>query len=490
MKHKPEKPRKLRKETESIRKEPTIPPKRPGSPGQIKLALPPHRVGDPLSRFYFEREKRMKADSKSKFNAGEHVWLADKGFKLAFTDMREQAPATIRRGEGSGGEMFSYGEIVALSGDFYERNDDLFYEKPAWYSWMYEENDVSDLKDYFQQEIKAIKEQMRGSSIEYPDFNIQFAWNAKKYMELAKDNQDHFGWHNMRRYCECHEWALDQARAAGAAATEQEADTLWRKSLFYNGFADHFLTDAFSSGHLRVPRQQIMDWGEKAGLSKITKVQEAITGFLSKLLHDQDGHRNTDHSAGEVRPEEDGLRVTNTHGDSWWTRCDGQLFINAGESSLWVRKPIDAVKESVKELLEAKKGNMPTGVFRATKLVPFPHPKEVKFTDKFSPTATEKIKKWISSATFYEVGVNEKNVKQLFSDLPGLMKKFRESISSDIEKYDSWFRGLPENYQKDIETNQHWIRNLPDEYKEDIAKNNLWIRRLPKEYKEAFKQIS
>ena len=454
MKRKPKKPLKLQKETESIRKEPDIPPKRPGKPGKVTLELPPHRVGDPLSRFYSERERRMKPDSKSKFNAGEHVWLADKGFKLAFDAMGEEALPTIPRGEDSGGERFSYGEIVALSGDFYGRPDDLFYEKPAWYSWFYEENDVSDLKDYFEQEIKAIKKQMKGASVEYPDFNIQFAWNAKKYMELAKDNQHHFGWHNMRSYCEYHEWALDQARAAGAAATEKERDTLWRKSLFYNGFADHFLTDAFASGHLRVPRQQIMDWGESEELSKIPKVQEAIAGFLSKLLHDQDGHRNTDHMAGEVRPEEDGLRVTNSNGDSWWTRCDGQLFINAGESSLWVTKPIEAVKESVKELLEAKKGNIPTGVFRATKLVPFPHPEEVKFTAKFSPNATEKIKKWINSAKFYEVGVNEKNVKKLFSDLPELMKKFRESISADI------------------------------------AKNNLWIRRLPKEYKEAFKHIS
>ena len=449
MKAKSNKPLKLQKGTAPSRREPTIPAKRPGKPARVTLDLPPHRVGDPLSRFYFEREKRMKADSKAKFNAGEHVWLADKGFKLAFADFGEQAPATIRRGEGSGGEMFSYGEIVALSGDFYERNDDLFYEKPAWHSWMYEENDVSDLKDYFQQEIKAIKEQMRGSSIEYPDFNIQFAWNAKKYMELAKDNQDHFGWHNMRRYCECHEWALDQARAAWAAATDREADTLWRKSLFYNGFADHFLTDAFASGHLRVPRQQIMDWGASAGLSSVIKVQEAITGFLSKLLHDQDGHRNTDHSAGETRPEEDGLRVTNAKGDSWWTRCDGQLFINAGESSLWVTMPSAAVKESVKELLEAKKtGKIPTGVFRATQLVPFPHPDEVKFTEKFSPHATKKIKKWISSATFYEVGVNENNVKKLFSDLPGLMKNSGSRSLRTLISTKAGFVVCPKNISK------------------------------------------
>ncbi len=440
--------RKLRNGTGSVRREPKIPRKRPGKPGSVSLDLPRHRVGDPLSQFHFEREKGMAADFKTKFNAGEHVWLGDKGFKLAFAAFGELPPPTIRRGEGSGGEMFSYGEIVALSGDFYQDPPDLFYEKPAWYAWLYESNDVSDLKRYMKEEIAAIKKQITGSSIEYPDFNIQFAWNAKDYMELAKDNQDHFGWHNMRRYCECHEWALDLARSAGVA-TGQEADNLWRKSLFYNGFADHFLTDAFAAGHLRVPRKQIMDWDKKSDLSPIPKIQEAKTGFLSKLLHDQDGHRNTDHSAGETRPEKDGLHVTNSNGQSWWTRCDGQLFINADESSASVTMPIAAVKESVWELLEAKKnGKVPTGVFQATRLVPFPHPDETRFTAKFSPTANTKIKKWVQSASFYEIGINEDNVKKLFSDLPDLMGKFRESIQGDIEKNEPWIRRLPKPYKE------------------------------------------
>lgn len=107
----------------------------------------------------------------------------------------------------------------------------------------------------------------------------------------------------------------------------------FRRALYTNAFADHFLTDAFAAGHIRVPRAEIRNWAEARGLG------DKIAGALSKLLHDQDGHIDLESLHGPVdendgRPE-DGLLVQDSTGTSWSTRCDGQLFLetNAAQST-------------------------------------------------------------------------------------------------------------------------------------------------------------
>ncbi|MGR9100814.1 MAG: S8 family serine peptidase, partial [Gammaproteobacteria bacterium] len=422
----------LQQNTGEIRREPVLSAKR--SPPRYKkratdFTLPGFTVGDPFSIFHARRNAGFSPDERSRFNAGEHIWLGTQGIREACQALNiDFGPyATLSRGDQPSRETFSYGEIVALSGDFYGSPDDLFYEKPALIPWLWESNDLSDLKAYFDKEIEAIKRQMAHVDVAYPDFNIQFLWNAKRYAELAKNNVAHFGWHNMIKYCQSHTWALHLAVQSGGAG-EDEDGPLWRKALFVNAFADHFLTDGFAAGHIRVPRREIIAWADRI------KMQSTTGGFLSKLLHDQDGHLNTSHADGENRPENDGLHVLNAEGIDWWTHCDGQLFVNTDQDSPRLRQPIEAVKRSVLELFAARKNRkLPDGVFAATRHVPFPHPDEPKLSEKFDPAAKDKISHWVKSAAWYNFGVNEKNVTKLFKALPGLMADFRQAVAKDIE---------------------------------------------------------
>jgi len=418
----------------TARREPKIDVKRPMGRvdrKEIQFKCPRVTVDDPLARFHRTRESGLDVEHKSRFNSGEHVWLGTQGFREACDadpDMTFQDYATILRGESGGKQRFSYGEIVALSGDFYKTPDELFYEKPTWLSWLWEDSDTSDLRRYFRKELEVIKQQMNGADVKYPDYNVEFWWNAKNYTELAKNNESHFGWHNMMTYCAYHTWALDLAVRA-STATGNARDDLWRKCLYYNGFADHFLTDGFAAGHIRVPRREIRDWAAKEGFGDTTG------GFLSKLLHDQDGHRDTDHSDGEDRGEEDGLHVVNSNGDDWWTRCDGQLFIQSEPDSPRLRQPIEAVKQSVRELFQARRAaKLPEGVFAATRHVPFPHPDEVLLTEKFNANDQTRLRKWVKAASWYEFGVNVKNVKKLFEALPDLMRLFQAAVKNDAPK--------------------------------------------------------
>ena len=167
--------------------------------------------------------------------------------------------ASISRRDGR--EHLQYGELVALSGDFYETPEELFNEKPSPLPWLYESNDLSDLQKIFSNELQWIEARQQGKgSKTYPNENIRLAWNAKSYVELALRNTDHFGWHNIVTYCKYHAEALQLA----SSSRGQETD-IFRQALYTNAFADHFLTDGFAAGHIRVPRSEILCWAQNKG---------------------------------------------------------------------------------------------------------------------------------------------------------------------------------------------------------------------------------
>src|SRR5690242_7943444 len=87
---------------------------------------------DPLS-YMAESHARSLPPTRGnrRFNAGEHLWLGGSGARLAceelaasgMPDMSECFTAISR---GDGRHQLDYGEIVALSGDFYASPADLF----------------------------------------------------------------------------------------------------------------------------------------------------------------------------------------------------------------------------------------------------------------------------------------------------------------------------------------------------------------------------
>lgn len=74
-----------------------------------------------------------------------------------------------------------------------------------------------------------------------------------RYLQLAKNDFDHFGDNALIAYQAGHQVALDEAIAAHAT------NDLKRLELAYamNAFANHYLSDRFSAGHIRTPRLEL-----------------------------------------------------------------------------------------------------------------------------------------------------------------------------------------------------------------------------------------
>jgi hypothetical protein len=146
-----------------------------------------------------------------------------------------------------GGERLTEGELITM-GDLYEAPEDLLQADPAELHRL----------------LALVRRAAAHQSIprlfsDVSDGEWEAATAARKrrkkpqktYLELAADNAAHFGrgsgwaaafrpsnWSEFRRY---HRRAIERTRAAGNVPDD---------ALVLNGFACHFLTDAFAAGHL------------------------------------------------------------------------------------------------------------------------------------------------------------------------------------------------------------------------------------------------
>ncbi len=404
----------------------------PGLPAAVPVA-------DPLGVFVARHRAALpKSRGAKRFNAGEHAWLGSRGAALACQRLLAQRDirvdpkifdAIARR---DGRELLQYGELVALSGDFYPSPEALFEETPSPLPWLWEDNDLSDVQEGFRKELCWIRHRLEHApgGAPYPDENLRYAWNAKSFVELALRNVDHFGWHNACAYARHHAVALELAVASGGRENET-----FRRALYVNAFADHFLTDGFAAGHIRVPRAEICAWADAQGLG------DKVAGALSKLLHDQDGHVDAHSLHGEAedaqRPPGDGLKVRNAKGDTWLTYCDGQLFLERDAGVPAVQHAADAVADSVFELLLAwQRRELPAGPYAATQRVPFPHPEAPTLVEKFPATMPEPEfeRLWASLAWYARVpwmsGLQRQHVRALFAALPQIMTEFRANVAA------------------------------------------------------------
>jgi len=404
---------------------------------------------DPFALHAQLRDGGQTPELKGKFEGGEHMWLGSQGaLLLAGTDTKKQKLLRELRRPNDAAAL-SYGEIVALSGDFYGSPEELFLEKPARFPWWKGTNDLASLRKALSNELDWIQADKRHTKAGYPDNTLTFLWTAKSYVELAEDNTAHFGWHNIKRYCECHAQAINYAIQADA---QDDADPLWMRALFYNGFADHFLTDGFAAGHIRVPRQQIREWAPGRQYSG------KLAGLLSKLLHDQDGHVHGWHAQGEkpLDPKE-GLPVENSKTAQWNARCDGQLFLAGCDlADPTIREPVTAVAASLNEVFEARATKQaPAGEYAALKHVPFPRAGSPGLSDKYSNAAPAYVEELLKRCKWYikltelklvtDASLDLDNVTTLFRALPELMASFRESVRRDCQDAELR-RRLPDPY--------------------------------------------
>lgn len=119
-----------------------------------------------------------------------------------------------------------------------------------------------------------------------------------RYLKLAANNADHFGEWARLAYIAGHTASLQTAVAARATHDEQRLE----RAYAMNAFADHFLTDLFSAGHLRIPRK------EMAAVVTPSDLGSLVTRFM----HDEDSKF--------------GLKVRNAHGDQWRAYGDKRYF--------------------------------------------------------------------------------------------------------------------------------------------------------------------
>ncbi|QDP72684.1 phospholipase [Legionella israelensis] len=127
-----------------------------------------------------------------------------------------------------------------------------------------------------------------------------------QYIKLAQVNFDHFHPDAPAAYKIGHEIALETAmKAYQERLTNHEDKAQQWLELAYaqNAFANHFLTDAFSSGHMRTPRQAI---------DKDIHLPAVLKLLIANLMHDEDNRL--------------GLNVINAQGLSWKAYGDGYLF--------------------------------------------------------------------------------------------------------------------------------------------------------------------
>jgi hypothetical protein len=171
----------------------------------------------------------------------------------------------------------TYGAIAGLAGDYYgtgnpiSRKDVMLAQQKRFFldAWgtlaMDEERqpgEAHQILGILKGEVDAVNDAInRGEEASAAYANISDNWmafqditwdrgdNFPSFLGLAQINFDHFGEDARTAYNVGHLVALERAARGGP-------DDL---SLAYtmNAFADHFLQDSFSAGHLRIPRHEL-----------------------------------------------------------------------------------------------------------------------------------------------------------------------------------------------------------------------------------------
>ena len=173
------------------------------------------------------------------------------------------------------GLELTYGQICGLAGDFYGTNKPVsdgkgFADQVARFGAAFDSltnqkphtpAEAPKILALLKKEIDMVNKAMESgldpwdaAYPQLPDINIKLEWETSgrpapmlSYLNLAKINWDHFGQDARTTYNAGHRAAIDVALKGGS-------DNL---VLAYamNAFADHFLEDSFSAGHLRTPRR-------------------------------------------------------------------------------------------------------------------------------------------------------------------------------------------------------------------------------------------
>ncbi|MDP3269116.1 MAG: phospholipase [Legionella sp.] len=158
------------------------------------------------------------------------------------------------------------------------------------------------------------------------------------YIKLAQVNYDHFAPDSLNAYKAGHQYALETAIEAykkRKSGHHKHALKLLELAYAQNAFANHYLTDSFSAGHMRVPRRAI---------AQDIMLPAVLNLLIANLMHNEDN--------------KNGLNVVNAEGTSWVAYGDGYLY--KPEAQMQRAVMLDAMQRSADGVYEAyRKGRMP-----------------------------------------------------------------------------------------------------------------------------------
>lgn len=304
------------------------------------------------------------------FESAEHAELANPLFLQWHDGTPQLAKDKLLKLEN--GLQVTYGQISALGGDFFGPKEPICLGKnfedqitrfTAGFTTLAGKN--SGGKALAEKFLKTKKEEIAvieaasqpGSKITtdayYNSFKAKyineiksvligfFSSQEKGYLGLSLINLDHFGADARIAYNAGHTAAL---RMACSARTPKALENAYAM----NAFADHFLQDSFSAGHMRVPRRKLC-----AGVSHDLNYAKDV---CAHAMHREDNQA--------------GLHVKNPRGKSWRAYGDSALF--RPENSENLARCRDALAASVNEVYEAWDKKTIPGVssFRAWQYAP------------------------------------------------------------------------------------------------------------------------
>ncbi|OJD33041.1 phosphatidylcholine-hydrolyzing phospholipase c [Diplodia corticola] len=277
----------------------------------------------------------------------EHSWLGD-AICLSLEDGR-RIVAKTRPIALPNGLNLTYGEINGLAGDFYGTTKPISdgigadeqmrrfvdaYRKLSTDTTR-QPGEAERILSVLQKEVDAVNKALANHedpSVAYsklPDETCTFqkitssrpSDDQPSYIGLALINWDHFG-----------EDARTTYNAGHAKALEEAAKGNLMDAYALNAFADHFLEDSFSAGHLRTPRRMLHGY-------------KGVKDFLAKYMHDEDCAI--------------GLSVTNPAGESWQAFGDKRLLAKENKDNK--ERCLVAIQASADEVFQAyKDGKAPS----------------------------------------------------------------------------------------------------------------------------------
>lgn len=321
----------------------------------LLISDPHNHASNPSASPSTARGKALKGRPQLRFEGGEHTAIGDSTLLRFIKDAPAIAASQVEL-HLPNGLALTYGQIVALGGDFYGISDQPVSEGATAADRIQRFTNAFNslavlpaanaeaklILGVMQKEIAAVKQAINDGKQAHEAYDalgdtLSEEWNKitgggsfvsalfplGRYLKLAANNADHFGEWALLAYIAGHAAALQQAVAARNSGDEQQLELAYAM----NAFADHYLTDLFSAGHLRVPRKQLAAVVTPSDLGSL----------ITRFMHDEDSKF--------------GLNVRNGNGDQWRAYGDKRYF-DAIDSANRVQVN-QAVQVSVDEIFAA-----------------------------------------------------------------------------------------------------------------------------------------